>query len=197
MSISPGETVALVGPSGSGKTTLLSIIGLLSAPTSGTVLINGVAAPRGDRHRSVLRRQHFSWVFQTTNALGARTVIDNVAMGALALGMPRDAAVRVAMAALSATGLTGLANRPARTLSGGELQRACIARALSTNPSVLLADEPTGQLDRRTSKMVLDALWAARAPGTAMVLATHDDSVSDRCDRRLRLVDGAIKDLRQ
>lgn len=197
MSISAGETIALVGPSGSGKTTLLSIIGLLSAPTSGTVLINGVPAPRGDRHRSALRRLHFSWVFQTTNALGTRTVIDNVALGALALGMPRDAAVHGGMAALSATGLTDLAHRPARTLSGGELQRACIARALSTNPPVLLADEPTGQLDRLTSKTVLDALWAARPPGTAMVLATHDDSVSDRCDRQFRLVDGVIKDMSQ
>ncbi len=193
ISIAPGEAIALVGASGSGKTTLLSIIGLLLAPTSGTTLVNGVAAPRSDRHRAALRRRRFSWVFQTTNALGARSVIDNAALGALAQGMSHDTAVNVGMEGLRATGLAHLAHRPARSLSGGELQRACIARALSTSPAVLLADEPTGQLDRRTSAMVLDALWAARGPETALVIATHDHSVSDRCDRQLHLVDGMIK----
>ncbi len=194
LAVWPGEAVAVTGPSGSGKTTLLSILGLLTDPTSGEVKVGGKPAPSASRRRDRLRAGWFAWVFQTVNVLGHRSAVDNAALGLLARGVPRPTASRQAQAALAAVGLADRVDTPVVDLSGGELQRVCIARAAAAAPKVLLADEPTGQLDHATSLTVLDALWAARRPETALVVATHDPQVAERCDRILQLIDGQLVD---
>lgn len=185
--IAPGETVALMGPSGSGKTTLLMIMGLLTKPTHGSIAIDG----REVHDRSELAPL-VGWVFQTANALGRRSATDNAALSLLGLGWGHRAARARAREVLGAVGVGHLADREARSLSGGELQRVCIARALATEPLFILADEPTGQLDRSTTATVIDALIHNRSPETAAVIATHDPLVAQRCDRVVRIEDGMV-----
>ena len=190
LDVQAGESVALLGPSGSGKTTLLSILGLLQTPIHGRVLIDGEA--RSARQAGRLRAELFAWVFQTVNTLRRRTALDNAAVGLLARGVGREESNRLAAEALAAVGLGEMGAVPVERLSGGELQRVCIARAVAARPRFLLADEPTGQLDRSTSDRVLEALWAARLPETALVIATHDLDAASRCDRVVQLVDGHV-----
>jgi len=144
------------------------------------------------RHASELRTAQFSWVFQTANALLRRSAIDNAALQLIARGAQADAARSTAIAELERVGVGHLAERPARLLSGGELQRVCIARALAAAPRWILADEPTGQLDHATTLEVGTALIEQRPPGTAVIIATHDPEVAARCGRIIRLVDGAV-----
>lgn len=192
ISIREGEAVAVMGPSGSGKTTLLSILGLLLKPTRGTVVVDGITPRWRERDLSRIRADQYAWVFQTSNALSRRSARDNVSMGLLAKGATRDQAEVEAQRALISVAMGLLADRPAFRLSGGELQRVCIARAVAARPRYLLADEPTGHMDQRTSQQVLDALWAARGPQTALVIATHDPEAAGRCDRILRLENGRV-----
>ncbi len=192
LSITEGDRVAVVGPSGSGKTTLLSILGMLLKPTSGSV----VAALQPSAPATVLRRDYFGWVFQSTNALPRRTVLDNVVLPLLARRRPLREAREVAVELLEEVGLGGFEDQLAYELSGGELQRLCIARALSTAPPVLLADEPTGQLDEDTSQTVIDALVRNLRPPTALLVATHDLNVATACDRIYRLRKGRLEDWR-
>ncbi len=196
LDVAEGDDVALMGPSGSGKTTLLSIIGLLQIPSSGEIRLDGRSLPRSSQPRARLRAETFAWVFQTVNALGRRSAIDNVSLGLLARGMARYEAAQIAGDALDKLGIGSLADQPVYKLSGGELQRVCIARALANAPRFLCADEPTGQLDENTSRVVLDALWAARQPGTAIIVATHDFHIAARCGRVLRLVNGRLEEER-
>lgn len=174
-----GESVAVVGPSGSGKTTLLALLGGLLRPGSGQVFLerNGERLPAAD---------HVSWVLQTVNVLSDRSVLDNVAVGAFADGLDRVAAAARAQLALAAVGLAGASERPVRTLSGGEAQRVVIARAAVSDRLVLLADEPTGQLDQKTSAHVIDALLRSAADKIVIVV-THDPAVAARCSRTLTL----------
>ncbi len=188
--IGDGESVALMGPSGSGKTTLLSILGLLTKPAEGEVLLD--EASIGGRAASGLRTTQFSWVFQTANALSRRTALDNAALQLLARGVRPDLARRTALVELDRVGVGHLAPRPARLLSGGELQRVCIARALAAAPRWILADEPTGQLDHATTLEVSQALIEQRPIGTALIIATHDPDVAARCERTIRVVDGRV-----
>jgi ABC-type lipoprotein export system ATPase subunit len=190
--IHEGDDVAVVGPSGSGKTTLLSVIGLLQTPSSGDVLMDDAPIPKGGGALTRLRALHFGWVLQTVNVLNRRTAIDNTCLGLLAAGAQRPDAEAVAVDVLERLGLGTVVDQPVNTLSGGELQRVCIARALAGRPRFLCADEPTGQLDRTTSGRVLDALWGARDAHTAIIVATHDQDVARRCRRVVRLVDGAL-----
>ncbi len=187
-----GRPIALMGPSGSGKTTLLQVAGLLTRPSLGTVIVEGDPVPRKGSRRDELRRGRFSWVFQTVNVLGHRTVADNVALPLLARGASRLATRQPVGEALAAVGLANRANERAVNLSGGELQRVCIARAIAAQPRCILADEPTGQLDRSTSTQVLDALWAVLDSHTALVVATHDPVVAARCDDIATISDGRI-----
>lgn len=191
MEIADGESVALMGPSGSGKTTVLSILGLLTHPAEGEVLLDGRAV-RDGRGASELRAREFSWVFQTANALLRRTALDNAALQLISRGSTRQGAERVAAEELACVGVGHLAHRPARLLSGGELQRVCIARALAAAPRWILADEPTGQLDHATTLEVGRALIENRPIGTAVIIATHDPEVAARCGRIIRLVDGQV-----
>lgn len=186
LEIADGVAVALMGPSGSGKSTLLGIVGGLLPPTAGAVQVDGDPIPTRPAERSRL----FSWVFQTVNALGRRSALDNVTLPLLAQGHERPEAETAARKVMEDVGLGHRMQAQTASLSGGELQRVCIARALVTRPRYLLADEPTGQLDHRTSIQVLDALWAARTGSTTMIIATHDHEVAERCDQIIHLLDG-------
>lgn len=183
--LNDGESVALVGPSGSGKTTLLSILGALQIGSKADVRLDGRAV------QNHYLNSVFSWIFQTTNALSARTAIDNVALGLVRHGSSLREARHPALEMLSKVGLAQVAGRRARELSGGELQRVCIARALVGAPRFLFADEPTGNLDRAATDLVLDSLLAASGE-TGVLLATHDMRVAGRCDRRIELEAGRI-----
>lgn len=186
ISLDRGESLALVGPSGVGKTTLLWILGGLLRPTSGNVTLEGVAV--GPDHQSNRQRaRDFGWVFQSMNVLPRRTALDNVALGAISLGDQRSFANESAARLLNRVGLGSMALKPLYKLSGGETQRVCIARSLVGQPKFVLADEPTGQLDRSTSDLVLDAMWEALNRDVGLVVATHDQQVAARCDRVLRL----------
>jgi len=180
LSIPPGTITALKGPSGSGKTTLLAIMGGLLEPTKGMV-------SRPDRGPG-----DSQWIHQTVNLLGRRSACDNVAVALFSQGYSRREATSLATAALRTVGLGDRAKRRANTLSGGEAQRVSIARALVGSPSIVLADEPTGQLDRATTAVVLDALVALRKPGSVIVVATHDPDVAAICDRVLLVANGTV-----
>lgn len=182
------ETVALFGPSGSGKTTLLSIVGGLLRPTEGQVTLDG--APVGEGR---LPAGSFSWIFQTINLIGRRTALENVALGLLAVGYRPGESGEMSSAMLSAIGLAGLEQQPAMKLSGGEAQRVGVARALVGRPRFVLADEPTGQLDRSSSELVAEALFSRRPQGTSVIAATHDPAIAARCDRRYTIIDGQLR----
>lgn len=190
LTLEPGESVALMGPSGSGKTTLLTVLGLLVTPSSGELVLDGRSLRGRGFQLARLRAELFGWVFQSVNVLGRRTALDNASLGLLARGAPLAEARRAAAEALEAVGVGAYAERPVHTLSGGELQRVCIARALAARPRFILADEPTGQLDRANTEGVIEALVNNRPPGTSVVIATHDPLVASHCDRVVRLVDG-------
>ena len=193
LEIADGSSVALMGPSGSGKTTLLSVLGLLTRPTEGEVAIDSAPVTAASRAAGEIRARQFSWVFQTANALLRRTAIENASLQLLARGVGRGTAERVALEELERVGVGALADRRCRLLSGGELQRVCIARALAAAPRWILADEPTGQLDHATTLDVVDALIDGRPVGTSVIIATHDAEVAARCGRTIRLLDGAIQ----
>ncbi|MGH6640449.1 MAG: ABC transporter ATP-binding protein [Polaromonas sp.] len=186
LDVSPGEFVAIVGESGVGKSTLLNCMAGLDSWDEGSVTLNG--ADLGallDDERALLRRRHVGFVFQAFHVLPHLDVAQNVALPLLLLGQPDDARVQ---AMLEAVGLAGLGERLPQQLSGGQLQRVAIARALVHRPSLLLADEPTGNLDPTTASKVLDALIAqTREHGASLVLVTHSEAAAGRADRVLHL----------
>lgn len=192
--ISRGEFVALVGPSGSGKSTLLSILGLLEPPTTGDVLVNQTrVAQLSRRQLARLRGRTIGYVFQSFNLLAGLSVVENVALAGLLAGESGPAQHDRAMALLDWFGLAGLAKRVPAELSGGQQQRAAIARALFMNPDVVLADEPTGNLDTTNGHNVIDALYHLNSAGQTIVLVTHDRSIADAAPRLVSLLDGRIE----
>ena len=189
-----GEAVALVGPSGAGKSTLLQIAGLLEAPDRGEVTVAGqVCDGRNDRARTSLRRRHLGFVFQSHRLLPEFSAFENVVLPQLIAGAAGGEARARARELLAAAGLADrLQHRPAR-LSGGEQQRVAVARALANRPSVLLADEPTGNLDAVTAEGVMELLAGeVRGRGLAALIATHNMTLARRMDRILQLRDGRI-----
>jgi putative ABC transport system ATP-binding protein len=190
LDVAPGEFVAIVGESGVGKSTLLNCMAGLDHWDSGTVHLDGTDMGQlDDDARALLRRQKVGFVFQAFHVLGHLDVAQNVALPLLLLGTPDDARV---LAMLEAVGLDGLGKRLPQQLSGGQLQRVAIARALIHRPTLLLADEPTGNLDPTTAAKVMDALVAqTRLHGTSLVLVTHSVAATSQADRVLRLqIDG-------
>ncbi|MEM9520382.1 MAG: ATP-binding cassette domain-containing protein [Actinomycetota bacterium] len=188
LAVEPGESVAVMGPSGSGKSTILGVAGLLLRPDHGSVRIGNEEVPvRGSRRRRI-RSLDIAWIFQSLTVAGGRTVLDNAALGLLAHGETRCSAQERAMRALAAVEIEELSLAPVDELSGGQLQRVCIARALAVEPRVILADEPTGQLDRKTSDRVMDALLRAIDKSeAALLMATHDHRVAAGCSRIVSL----------
>ncbi|MCR6712838.1 MAG: ATP-binding cassette domain-containing protein [Demequina sp.] len=183
--IPPGTSAAIIGPSGSGKTTLLSLMGRLLPMQAGSIhAIDDSATERPLEDVA-------SWVLQTVSLLPDRTALDNVMIGAYSAGTSRPDAAARSREALHSVGLAGREDEPARILSGGEAQRVAIARALASGRPIILADEPTGQLDAKTSATVLEAMIGSHGERTVVVV-THDPEVAERCDLVLELRDGVI-----
>jgi ABC-type lipoprotein export system ATPase subunit len=193
LTVERGDAIAIVGPSGSGKSTLLNIVGCLDRPTSGTYLIDGHdTATLGEGELAALRGRLIGFVFQTFNLLAHRTVLENVMLAEVYLGRSREGRRQRAMAALERVGIEQRADFPPKKLSGGQQQRVAIARALMGSPSLLLCDEPTGNLDSVNSASVLGLFEDLVAEGMTMLLITHEESVAKRMPRRTSITDGRL-----
>ena len=196
LTIAPGEWLAIVGPSGSGKSTLLNVLGLLDRQTSGTYRFDGVDVNAlDDLARAGLRGRHIGFVFQAFHLLPHRSVLENVMLAELYMGASRRGRRQRALAALERVGLGDRADFLPTRLSGGQRQRAAIARALMGEPSLLLCDEPTGNLDSKSAANVLDILGDLSSDGLTLVVITHDEQVACRADRRVRIIDGELGEI--
>lgn len=195
LSLARGELTALIGPSGSGKSTLLNVIGLLDSPSAGELYLMGRPTRRlDDEARTRLRNETIGFVFQFHHLIAAFSVLDNVLMPLMIRhGKPKAEDVQLAERLLAQVGLEGFAGKRAGQLSGGQQQRVAIARALVTRPALLLADEPTGNLDTRTAEQVFELFREInREFGCAVLVVTHDPRLSANCRRSIELVDGHI-----
>ncbi|MBK3775875.1 ATP-binding cassette domain-containing protein [Azospirillum brasilense] len=194
LSIDRGEFVAIMGPSGSGKSTAMNILGCLDAPTSGTYRFMGVDVGRLNRHqRTLLRRRYLGFVFQGFNLLARTSAVENVELPLVYRGTPTTARRRLAREVLARVGLEGREDHTPGELSGGQQQRVAIARAIVTDPAVLLADEPTGNLDSRMSLEIMNLLGRLnREQGITVVIVTHEPDMAAHARRIIRFVDGRI-----
>jgi putative ABC transport system ATP-binding protein len=197
--IRTGEMVAIMGPSGSGKSTLMHILGCLDTPTEGEYILAGKAVAKlRDRELARLRNQEVGFVFQTFHLLPRYTALENVALPLVYAGVPRRERYRRATAVLEAVGLGDRLHHRPNELSGGQRQRVAIARALVNNPTLLLADEPTGNLDSQTSREIMKLFCDLHEKGHTIVIVTHEADIAAYCERLILLRDGVIvEDRRQ
>jgi len=195
LKIAKGELVSIVGPSGSGKSTLLNLIGALDAPTSGRVIVDGIDLRRLNQDKlALLRNLRIGFVYQTFNLIQRLTAIENVEMPLIARGVPEETRKSRSLKMLSAVGLRREAKKRPTELSGGEQQRVAIARALVTEPTIVLGDEPTGNVDSKTTREILNYIVQVNKTfGTTFVLVTHNPDVSDMTHRIVTLKDGLIE----
>lgn len=196
LSVNPGEIVLIMGPSGSGKTTLLSMLGALLKPTEGTIQLNGTTiSTLAESHLPEIRLKQFGFIFQDFNLLSALSALENVAIVAELAGIKASAARRKAAALLTELGLTGRLNFLPEKLSGGEKQRVAIARALVNDPNLILADEPTANLDSKIGHEIMRLLRGiAKEQGRSVIIVSHDQRIKDIADRVLWLEDGEFKE---
>jgi len=193
LSLAHGEYAAIMGPSGSGKSTLLNILGLLDRPDAGTYMLNGTETTTlGEEQRARLRRDTIGFVFQSFHLIARLSAAENVELPLVLAGVPsRERRERVAHI-LEAVGLTDRAHHRPDQLSGGQRQRVAIARATIMEPGLILADEPTGNLDRASGQEVIGTLEALNARGLTLLVVTHDAEIGQRARRRIRMDDGAV-----
>jgi putative ABC transport system ATP-binding protein len=194
MDIFKNEYVALMGPSGSGKSTLMNILGCLDSPTSGKYILNGHdVSGMLDNDLADIRNKEIGFVFQQFNLLPRLTAAENVALPLIYAGVPKKEREERAMAVLTKVKLEDRSHHKPNELSGGQSQRVAIARALINNPAIILADEPTGNLDTKTSIEIMDIFNAIQASGNTVVLVTHEEDIANYAHRVIRLRDGVIE----
>lgn len=194
ISITKGEYVAFMGPSGSGKSTLMNIVGCLDTPTSGQYILNGHdVSQMGENELAEIRNKEIGFVFQTFNLLPRMSSLENVALPLIYAGFSKSARTEMAMTALRNVGLGDRAGHKPNELSGGQRQRVAIARALVNTPSILLADEPTGNLDSKTSYEIMDLFDQLHSKGNTIIMVTHEEDIAQYAHRIVRLRDGLVE----
>jgi len=194
MNIKKNEYVALMGPSGSGKSTLMNILGCLDSPTAGSYILNGKDVSKmDDGELAEVRNKEIGFVFQQFNLLPRLTAAENVALPLIYAGVSRQERIRRAEAVLEKVKLEDRMHHKPNELSGGQCQRVANARALINNPSIILADEPTGNLDSRTSYEIMDILGKIHTDGNTVIIVTHEEDISEYAHRVVRLKDGQIE----